>query len=438
MAARRTIAALSLFFAVVLSGTPAGGQDGATAAELFDNQLLHRIDLTMNSRDWEKLKANFRENEYYTVTIAWRGQIMRNAWVRSRGLGSRSGTKPGLRVDFNRNAAGAQSWLGLKSLVLDNLTQDASSMHELLATKFFERMGLPATREAFTQLYVNNTFSGLYTVIEPIDKQYLARVFGEQDGNVENDGYLYDYKYKYPYQFNYLGPELESYQEIFEAKTHEQASMADLYNPIHLMVREINEARDDLFQTNVSAYLDLPLFMKYVGVQNLLAEWDGVLGYAGLNNFYLYRFEKKTLSQFLLWDADNTFHAIDFPILAEHDQNVLMRRAMSIPALRSAYFTTLLSAATSAEEFSEDEATADADLGIAPRGWLEREIDRLYALIGPTVRTDTLRPFSNDDFEEAVALLKRFSHERGPFVRCEVTKITAPSNAAAVCGPEGS
>lgn len=187
-----------------------------------------------------------------------------------------------------------------------------------------------------------------------------------------------------------------------------------------------------------SAYLDLPLFMKYVGVQNLLAEWDGVLGYAGLNNFYLYRFEKKTLSQFLLWDADNTFHAIDFPILAEHDQNVLMRRAMSIPALRSAYFTTLLSAATSAEEFSEDEATADADMGIAPRGWLEREIDRLYALIGPTVRTDTLRPFSNDDFEEAVALLKRFSHERGPFVRCEVTKITAPSNAAAVCGPEGS
>jgi hypothetical protein len=435
MAARRTIAALALFLAVILPSTPASGQ---TADELFDNQVLHRIDLTINSRDWEKLKANFQENEYYTINIAWRGQIMRNAWVRSRGLGSRSGTKPGLRVDFNRNASGEQSWLGLKSLVLDNLTQDASSMHEVLTMKFFERMGLPAPREAFAQLYVNNKFAGLYSVIEPIDKHFLARVFGGEEGEIENDGYLYEYKWKYPYQFNYLGTELESYQEIFEAKTHEHESISALYDPIHLMVREINEARDDRFQGNVAAYLDLPAFMKYVAIQNLLAEWDGLVGYAGLNNFYLYRFEKKTLSQFLVWDADNTFHAIDFPILAEHDQNVLMRRAMSLPSLRGVYFASLLSAATSAEEFSEDEATADADLGIAPRGWLEREIDRLYALIRPTVMMDTLKPYTNDEFEEAIALLKRFSHERGPFVRCEVTKITAPSKAAAVCGPEGS
>jgi spore coat protein CotH len=435
MDARRIIAALTLVLGGLLSGTPAAGQ---TADELFDNQLLQRIDLTINSRDWEKLKANFQDNDYYTVTIAWRGQTMRNAWARSRGLGSRSGTKPGLRVDFNRNAAGEQSWLGLKSLVLDNLTQDASCMHELLATKFFERMGLPAPREAFAQLFVNNKFAGLYAVVEPIDKRFLARVFGGEEGKIENDGYLYEYKWKYTYQFNYLGPELESYQEIFEAKTHEHESMAALYNPIRLMVREINEARDDLFLANVAVYLDLPLFMKHVAIQNLLAEWDGLVGYAGLNNFYLYRFEKKTLSQFLLWDADNTFHAIDFPILAEHDQNVLMRRAMSLPTLRSAYFTNLLSAATSAEEFSEDEAAADTDMGIAPRGWLEREIDRLSALIRPTVKTDTLKPFTNDEFEEAIALLKRFSRERGPFVRCEVTKITAPSQTAAVCGPEGS
>jgi hypothetical protein len=363
---------------------------------------------------------------------------MRNAWVRSRGSGSRSPDKPGLRVDFNRNAAGAQEWLGLKSLVLDNLKQDASGMREVLTTAFFVRMGLPAPREAFAQLFVNNRFAGLYAVVEPIDKRFLGRVFGEHEGNVENDGYLYEYKWKYPYVLDYLGPELERYQEIFEPKTHETESMAALYNPLHLMIREINEARDDLFEERVSQYLDLQLFVKHVAVQNLLAEWDGLLGYAGLNNFYLYRFENKNLSQLLLWDADNTFRAIDYSIVAGHDANVLMRRAMQVPSLRSIYFNTLLAAARSAEEVSAEEAEADVRLGIEPRGWLEREIDRLSNQIRATVKADVIDPFTDEDFEAAVAFLKQFSRERGPYVRCEVIRVISPSEAPRACGPAGS
>jgi hypothetical protein len=204
------------------------------------------------------------------------------------------------------------------------------------------------------------------------------------------------------------------------------------------MVKEINESRDDMFERDVSPYLDLTLFMKYVATQSALAEWDGLLGYAGLNNFYLYRFEKSTRSQFLVWDADNTFRAIDYSITAEHDNNVLMKRAMKIPALRSAYFTALLEAARSAEEYSEDEADADKKLKIAPRGWLEREIDRLYTQIRATMRADTLKAFTDDEFEDAVAYMKQFARERGPYVRCEAAKIIDPSKAPKVCASEGS
>lgn len=430
----RAFAAFTLLL-LLAAGPQAGGQASRpTADDLFDNQVLHRIDLTINSRDWLKLKATFQENTYYTTTIRWRDQVMRNAWVRSRGLGSRSGTKPGLRVDFNRNAAGAQEWLGLKSLVLDNLTQDPSGMHEMLAMKLFERMGLPAPREAFAQLFVNGQFAGLYAVVEPIDKRFLARVFGEHDGNVENDGYLYEYKWTYPYFFTYLGPELERYQELFEPKTHENESMAALYSPLHLMVREVNEARDDFFEANVSKYLDLQGLMKYVAVESVLAEWDGLLGYAGMANFYLYRFENKDLSQFLVWDADNTFRAIDYSIVVEHDNNVLMRRAMQIPQLRSVYFNSVLASVASTEEFSEEEAEADAALGLeSPRGWLEREIDRLAAQIGPSEQVDTFGPFTHDDFTGAVAFLKQFARERGTHVRCEVARITRSSEAERLC-----
>jgi hypothetical protein len=359
--------------------------------------------------------------------------------VRSRGSGSRSGTKPGLRIDFNRNAAGAQEWLGLKSLIFDNLKQDPSGMHEMLAFRLFERMGLPAPREAFAQVYVNSKFAGLYTVVEPIDKRFLARVFGaHEDGNVENDGYLFEYKWQYPYLLTNLGSGLEKYQQIFEAKTHEAESISGIYDPIYRMVREINEARDDLFERNMSPFLDLPLFMKYVAIQSALAEWDGLLGYAGLNNFYFYRFEKSTRSQFLVWDADNTFRAIDYSITAEHENNVLMKRAMKIQSLKNAYFTSLLEAVRSAEEFSEEEADADAKLKIAPRGWLAREIDRLYAQIRATMRSDPLKAFTNDEFEDGVAYLRQFARERGPFVRCEVVKIIDPAKAEQACAAEAA
>jgi spore coat protein CotH len=427
----RTLSTAGLLLLLVLFDRPAFGQ---TADELFDSNALQRIDLTINSRDWEKLKANFQENTYYPLTVSWRGQTIRNAWVRSRGNGSRSGTKPGLRLDFNRNASGPQEYLGMKSLILDNFTQDSSGMHEILTTGLFARMGLPTMREAFTQLYVNNKYAGLYVVIEPIDKSFLGRVFGaDEDGHVENDGFLYEYKWRYPYLMTDLGSELEPYQELFEAKTHEHDSIAKLYQPLRFMVREVNDSRDDMFEANMTKYLDLPLFMRHVATQNAVAEWDGLLGYAGLNNFYLYQFEKKDRYQFLLWDADNTFHATDYWILSGHDDNVLMRRAMKFSSLRSTYFNTLLAAVHSLEEFSEDEAAADQELGIAPRGWLEREIDRLYALIRSSMRSDTFKPFSNDEFEDSVAFLRQFARERGPYVRCEVTKIVNPSKARDAC-----
>jgi spore coat protein CotH len=438
----RAIAVGTLVALILAWAGPLDAQTTATSSPadpLFDNGVLQRLDLTMNPRDWEKLKANFEENTYYTVNISWRGQTMRNAWVRSRGFGSRSGTKPGLRIDFNRNASGAQEWLGLKSLILDNLKQDPSGMHEMIAFRFFERMGLPAPREAFSQLYVNTKFAGLYAVVEPVDKRYLARVFGErEEGDTENDGYLFEYKWRYPWVLTYLGRELEKYKEIFEAKTHETESISGIYDSIERMLREINDSRDDNLERNISPYLDLPLFMRHVAVQSALAEWDGLLGYAGVNNTYVYRFEKSTRSQFLVWDADNTFRAIDYPITTQHDNNTLMKLAMKVPSLRGTYFTTLLEAVRSFEEYSEEDAEADAKLKLAPRGWLEREVDRLYALIRTTMLSDTLKSFTNDEFEESIATLKQFARERGPYVRCETAKIIDPAKAPAVCAAGGS
>jgi spore coat protein CotH len=177
------------------------------SAPLFNSDVVNRLDLQLHSADWEKLKQNFQENDYYVTAMIFNGETVRNTGIRSRGFGSRDPRKPGLRVDFDRFATD-QTFLGLKSVVLDNLTQDHSGIHETVTMKLFARLGLPAPREAHVRLYVNNNYIGLYAVVESIDKALLARVFGSIGDDVQNDGYLYEYNYVDPWTFTYFGPDL--------------------------------------------------------------------------------------------------------------------------------------------------------------------------------------------------------------------------------------
>src|SRR3989441_12338143 len=131
------------------------------ADQFFDDTVLHEIRLTINSKDWQSLKIHYLENTYYPADFRWRDQVARNIGVRSRGTGSRSGVKPGLRVDVDRYTTD-QKFLGtMKSFILRNHTQDASAMHERLSMLLFRRLGIPAVREAHAKLYVNNSYVGL-------------------------------------------------------------------------------------------------------------------------------------------------------------------------------------------------------------------------------------------------------------------------------------
>ena len=121
--------------AVAVSLGLAGSAGAQTPDDFFNPETLQRIELWLNSSDWAKLKAAFQENTYYPADVTWNGLTVRNVGIRSRGLGSRSSTKPGLRVDFDRYSSG-QQFLGLKSFVLDNLTQEPTGVKETVAKRF--------------------------------------------------------------------------------------------------------------------------------------------------------------------------------------------------------------------------------------------------------------------------------------------------------------
>jgi spore coat protein CotH len=409
MNAHLLLRSLSVALAVVaaLSTLISAQTQPLPSDELFNSSLVQRIDLRVHSLDWEKLKQNFLTNEYYPADLVFNGQTVRSAGIRSRGLGSRSGTKPGLRVDFDRYSAD-QTFLGLKSFVLDNLTQDPSMVKETVTMKLFARLNIPAPREAHVNLYVNNQFAGVYAAVESIDKRFLARIFGIVAEDTQNDGYLYEFNYVDPWYFTYLGPDLEQYKLRFDAKTKETKSDAEKYGPIEELVRIVNEVSADQLVSRVGERLDLPAFMRYVAGQNFVAQHDGFLGYAGMNNFYFYRLEGSTRHVFLAWDEDNAFYTMDFPLTMRHDENVLMRKAMQVPELRDVYYATLSEAAASAAEPTNG------------MSWLEFEMRRQMDLIAQPIRDDTFMPYSVPDHEAARASLIDFARNRSRIVTEQV------------------
>jgi hypothetical protein len=275
------------------------------------------------------------------------------------------------------------------------------------------------------RLFVNNEYAGLYAIVESIDKNLLGRVFGNNATGVENGGYLFEYKYTNPWYFNYLGSGLDPYAALLSPVTHEKASTFELYDPVEQMIRAINSGSDDQFASSVGAYIDLPLFMRYVAVQSFIAEWDGTLGYAGVNNFYLYRFEHSTRSQWIPWDEDNAFRAVDYPILPGVELNVLVRRAMSAPELREAFLAGLNDAIA---------VTSVTDVA-GGASWLEREVQFERILIGNAMRADTAKPFTNEDFEVGADAMLVFARTRSAFVQCEAGKLTGAQLPSTTCLP---
>jgi CotH kinase protein len=419
---------------LLLTGGVASAQ---TITDFFDDTVLQEIHLDVNPEDWASIKANPRSDQYYEANFRWRGLEVDSIGIRQRGNATRNGTKPGLRVDFNRYESG-RTFLGMKSVGLDNNAQDASMVKERVIMEVYTKLGLPAPRETSAKVYVNDEYYGVYTVIEATDKNFLMRNFNE-DG-----GYLYEVQGTSSYRFEYLGAAGSLYDpRYFDAKTH--SSDPDPGAPLVPFIQSINAGTDANFASTMSSVMNLNLFMKHLAVEDFMGETDGILN--GLNNFCMYRFENK-MWQFIGKDKDLTFggdpinaNRPQTPLLQHANDNILIRRAMTVAAARDSYFTTI----TSIAQFA----------GVG--SWMESEIVRMSNQIRAAVLADSVKQCqvsgsigscTNDRFESEVAADLDFVHQRGDSALAQVAalsgqrlfsvtelgavSITRASNAAAI------
>jgi spore coat protein CotH len=351
-------------------------------APIFDASLLHDTRLQLDPSAWKALRDNYRSNQYYAANFSVDGVAVAQVGIRSRGDGSRSEEKPGLKIDFNKYVP-SQEYYGYKSLVIDNLTQDPSMLRERLAFLVFEAMGIAAPRNSHARLTVNGEYWGLFALVEPVSKPFLKTRLGEESG------ILFDYEWSFPYDFSWLGSAPSAYVPLpFQPETNEDKP--DVATGLVAFIQAINELPGAGFASAIGSRIDVDRFLTHVATENALAERDGIVGDFGLNNFYLYEYGQKNRFVFIPWDKDNTFISAAWPLYRHLDHNVLTARLTADPAKRQVYADAVVRAVTSY---------------VNPR-WLTPQLETAYQQIRQASIEDVRKPFSNGEFAAAVEGLR--------------------------------
>jgi CotH kinase protein len=236
--------------------------------------------------------------------------------------------KPSWRIILD--AAGHGNRLaGMTRINLKAMYNDPSQMREALAWRLFGIAGVPAPRHTYAKLAFDATYRGLFSVIEHVDKKFLADHFGENHlGNLYKTGCRDLGCASLTYRTGPGGDDSGSQyfipgapERTYRLQTNKNNPEASTYDDLACFIRTINgiglrggdERFDtDAFRESVDGIMNVNAFLRWAAVNMLLGSWDNY--YATPSNYYLYNSGRSGAAEdfvgspyfhFIPWDYDN-------------------------------------------------------------------------------------------------------------------------------------
>ena len=74
-----------LVLGLVLQSAAATSVRAQTTDDLFNEGVVQKLEITIHSRDWDTLRANFTSNDFYPADVTWSGLRARNVGIRLAG-----------------------------------------------------------------------------------------------------------------------------------------------------------------------------------------------------------------------------------------------------------------------------------------------------------------------------------------------------------------
>jgi hypothetical protein len=307
------------------------------AGEWFDPAVLHEVVVRLPEAEWAVLRKEApdvlaqlgpqRTNglaakayRRHAGEITLDGTVWK-ASIRKRGfIGSVSRERPSLNIEFPDlpDGRGPGGW---RRVTLANTQQDASGMHLSLANAIFRESGIPASRTALARVTVNGEALGVYTMVEPVDRDFLQQHFGSGEGPLW-EGALTD-----------LRP---GWLAMFDAKRGTRDSDLESLREVAVALSD----REGVDWKAIGKRVDLEQFLRFWVAEVLADHWDGYAN--NQNNYFIHRRASDGRLVFIPWGADqclgspNPFTPRRAPV-SVRATGLLARRLYDDPEWRERY-----------------------------------------------------------------------------------------------------
>jgi hypothetical protein len=287
--------------------------------EFFRQGTIPNLKLEIEQSELQKLRndprkyvrANLTENG--TVVYKGVGVKLKGAAGSFRGVDDR----PALTLNMSKYNEG-QRFHALHKLHLNNSVQDPSLLSELLSSELFLAAGVPAARTTHARVWLNNRDLGLYVLKEGFDKYFLARHFASNKGNLYDGGFVQD-----------IDAQLEK----------DEGRGPDDRSDLKQLVEACRTVDPSQRKQVLSAKLNIPQFMTFMGMEILTAHWDG---YTRNRNNYRVYFEPTTGQAFVLpHGMDQMFADSGGPIF-QRPGAIIPQGVLQIPEWEQEYHQRLL------------------------------------------------------------------------------------------------
>jgi hypothetical protein len=209
--------------------------------------------------------------------------------------------------------------------------------------------GLPASFTCYVEIWFDITddidpaeFWGIYTMIERVDRKFLANRFGQdaKDGNL----YKASHAQRGPMDLVYYGDSIEDFptqngQYAYGKMTNEEeADYSDIVHLTRVIDGQSYPTPED-FTKALESVFNVDAFLRYMAVVDATMNWD-IYPYTG-NNFYLFHNPLTDKFEWIPWDLSwggNPEHPV-FETLGPGitDRTPLHTRVFQVPVYRLRY-----------------------------------------------------------------------------------------------------
>lgn len=389
--------------------------------QLWSQAIIHDIYLQFHQVNYQDtLTANYTADQYTACDLTIDGQVLPRSGAKYKGNSSYNnpGPKKSFKLDLNEFVSG-QEYDGIRKFNLNNGFKDPSFLREKLMLDYLVAHGIAAPRCSYARVFINGAYWGLYTLVEEVNNDFCDRWFFSSAGN--------RFKGDPSGDLRWYGSSPAQYYNRYELDNNK--TLNDWSDLVRL-INNINNS-GSAFHDSLARVLDTWTFFRHWAADNLFANLDSYIGSG--HNYFIHHEVVTDRFEWIHWDVNEAFGNFQQQLSLSQIKNLswdyisnltgrpLCQRVLSDPGYRSDYIQAL--------------CDLSADFNNA---YFDPVIDSLVPLLRPHVYADSLKTFTNQQFEDNIladisitspmgtqwiAGIKQFINERGNSIRNQMSAL---------------